>query len=353
MAVPRNILVIRLSSLGDVLLTMPAVQALRQTFPGVRLSWLVEGSVAELLRHQTFVDRVIEFPRRRIENALRRGNAIGAGRELSAFVRRLRQEAYDVVLDFHGIVKSALFTRCARTARRVGFDAAFAKEASWLAYDEKIGAPDKRIHKVRRNMLLSAHLGAIDAAGVDLTVSEPAADYIDRFIAAGRIERPFFVVNPFCSKGSEFKRWDLANYGELIRRIGDETGTPLVVLWGPGEEREARILAEMSEGRAMLACPTTVPQALALLKRAALYIGGDTGVMHLAALAGLPVVAIFGPTDLLVNGPFGEGHTIVRADLECSPCRDKGCRSRECLQSITVDEVFTCVMASATQDRGN
>ena len=170
MAVPRNILVIRLSSLGDVLLTMPAVQSIKMTFPGSSITWLVEGGVGELLSHQAFLDRVIRFPRGRIEGALRRGNLTSAGRELSSFVRALRAEEYDVVLDFHGIVKSALLARAAKTGRRIGFDRTFAKEASWLAYDERVGGQDKRLHKVRRNMLLSARLGAGGAFDFDMTV---------------------------------------------------------------------------------------------------------------------------------------------------------------------------------------
>ena len=125
-------------------MTMPAVQAIRRAFPDARLSWLVEGSVGELLRHQAFVDRVIEFPRGRLAAALKKGNLLSAGRGLTVFARILRAEEYDVVLDFHGIVKSALLTRAARAGRRIGFDRTFAKEASWLAYDERIGGPEFR-----------------------------------------------------------------------------------------------------------------------------------------------------------------------------------------------------------------
>lgn len=327
-------------------MTMPAVQSIKRAFPAANLSWLVEGGVGELLSHQSFVDRVIAFPRGRIEGALRKGNLVSAGRQLAAFARALRDEEYDVVVDFHGIVKSALLTRTARAARRIGFDRTYAKEASWLVYDERVGSHEKRLHKVERNMLLSAHLGAGDTSGLDLTVPPEAAAYVDGFLSRSGVTGPFFAVNPFCSKGSEFKRWDLANYGELVRRAVDETGTPVVILWGPGEEAEARYLEELSQGRAMCACPTTVCQALALLASSALYIGGDTGIMHLAALARVPVVAIFGPTDHLVNGPYGDGHTIVRRGVACSPCRDKECRKGDCLRSITVEEVFHAVMAA-------
>ena len=144
----------------------------------------------------------------------------------------------------------------------------------------------------------------------------------------------------------------MARYGAVMRRISEETGAAVMVLWGPGEEEEARQLREMGGDRAVLACPTTVSQLLSLLKRTDLYIGGDTGVMHLAALAGVPVVAIFGPTDHLVNGPFGDGHTIVRKALPCSPCRDKSCKSLECLREISVDDVCRAITAAWAVKRG-
>lgn len=350
MTVYRNILVIRLSSLGDVLLTVPAVQAIKAASPLSTVSWLVEGPQSDLLACQDFIDRVIEFPRSAIGRELRKGRFFSALAVLSAFRSALRQQAYDLVVDFHGIVKSALLSRTARAGKRIGFDRTFAREGSWLAYDEKTKGRDRRMHKTARNMLLASFFGARPAGAgatvpeIDLKVQPEAQAYIDAFLAKSGVNRPIFAVNPFCSKGSAFKRWDLERYGELIRRVGDSTGATMMVLWGPGEEEEARRLVADTDGRAYLACPTTIPQAYALLRRTDLYVGGDTGVMHLAAFARVPVVAIFGPTDHLVNGPFGANHTIVRKDLPCSPCRDKKCKSRECLRSITVDEVSAAVL---------
>ncbi|MGD0231700.1 MAG: glycosyltransferase family 9 protein [Syntrophorhabdales bacterium] len=352
MTVCSNILVIRLSSLGDVLLTMPAVAAIKAAAPETAVTWLVEGSPAELLRHQGFIDRVIEFPRRTIAGDLRGGRVLGALRSCAAFRMMLREEAYDLVVDFHGIMKSALLAKAARSKKRIGFDRSVAKEASWLVYDEKRSGVEKRLHKTARNLLLASSLGVRDIPEIDLAVPADAAAYIDDFLARRRITRPVFAVNPFCSKGSEFKRWDIARYGEVARRVGDATGATMLILWGPGEEEEARRLAEAAGGRALLACATTVPQLLALLKRTDLYIGGDSGVMHLAAFARVPVVAIFGPTDHLVNGPYGNGHTVVRKELPCSPCRDKECGRRECLRSITVDEVCREVLAAWSRAGG-
>ncbi len=352
MSIYRNILIIRLSSLGDVLLTMPAVKALKSFSPSASVTWVVEGGVGELLAHQGFVDRVIEFPRRTVSGALRGGRFFSAARTMGAFLGKLRERDYDLVLDFHGILKSACLARSARGTRRIGFDRTFAKEGSWIAYDEKVEGKEKRLHKVERNMLIASHLGAPDFPDVDLEAPPAARSYIEKFFSDAGLSGPVIAVNPFCSKGSAFKRWDLSAYGELVRRVRDETGAHVLILWGPDEKEEAIRLNDMSGGAAVLACPTTVSQLYALLKRTDLYVGGDTGGMHLAAFAGMPIVAIFGPTDHLVNGPYGKGHRVIRKEMVCSPCRDKSCRDRSCLRSITVDEVFMEVNAAWMTVRG-
>jgi len=348
-----KILVIRLTSLGDVLLAAPAVQAIKKNFPSATISWLVEGNVAGLLAHQDFVDHVIEFPRAKLERSLRSGRLLQAARTFSAFRRSLREEEYDAVLDLHGIMKSAVLAKMARAGRRIGFGAAFAKEASWMVYNEKVGGGDRRMHKVERSRLVASFLGIEAFPKPNLRTSAEGDRYIDDYLKRSGIASPLFVVNPFCSKGSEFKRWELARYGELIRRLGDETGATMMIVWGPGEEKEAQRLQEIGGDRAVLSCPTTVSQLLSLLRRTDLYVGGDTGVMHLAALAGVPVVAIFGPTDHLVNGPYGEGHTIVRKEQSCGPCRDKDCESRKCIRSISVDDVYSASLAALDGRRGH
>jgi heptosyltransferase I len=346
MPAPRSILVVRLTSLGDVLLATPAVQAIRKGFPQATISWLVEGSVAGLLAHQGFVDKVIEFPRGKLARSFKAGGFLAAARTLSTFRRVLGEDEYDIVLDLHGIMKSAVLAKMARAERIVGFDGTFAKEASWMVYDERIRGLGRRMHKVERNMLFPAFLGIDQPPQAELRTSPEGDRYVHDYMERNAVSSPLVAVNPFSSKGSEFKRWSLARYGELINRFGNETGASVMILWGPGEGAEANRLRQMSGNRAVLACPTTVSQLLSLVKTADLYVGGDTGVMHLAALAGVPVVAIFGPTDHLVNGPYGKGHIIVRKEQPCAPCRKKDCRSLECIRSITVDEVFHAAMTA-------
>lgn len=341
MAAPNKILVVRLSSLGDVLMTIPAVRAIKDAHPHAHLTWLVEGSVGELLSHQGFINEVIRFPRGAIERAVKAGDLAGAMREIGPFVGKLRENEYDLVLDFHGLMKSAVFTNLVRGKRKIGLDKTYAKEGSHLFYAEHVKGDDKRLHKVERNMLFPRHLGIQGPVPeVRLDESPEAEAYIRGFLARSCTARPVFAVNPFSSKGSRFKRWDMERYGDLITRITGEGLASVVILWGPGEKGEAEGLRTIAGNRAVLACPTDVPQLFSLLKRVDMYIGGDTGMMHLAALAGTTVLAIFGPTDHKINGPYGPRHRVIRKELLCSPCKNKRCRDRRCLTEITVDEVL-------------
>ena len=354
MSSPDSILAIRLSSFGDVLMTIPAVKALREHYPHARLTWLVEGSVGELLSCQGFIDEVIRFPRGSIQRSIKTGNLSMATKEMGIFLKKLRSGEYDLIIDFHGIIKSALFSKFVKGKRTIGFGKTVAKEKSHFFYGERVENENKRLHKVERNMLIPSYLGTGNTIPeVKLEPPPDAELYIDQFFAREKIAPPVFAINPFSSKGSRFKRWDIERYGELIRRITSDNLGKVIILWGPGEKGEAKHLREIAGEEAFLSCPTDVPQLLALLSRADMYIGGDTGMMHLAALAGKPVLAIFGPTDHKINGPYGSIHRIIRKELPCSPCKNKDCQERRCLGEITVEEVFESVLEMHTKARGN
>ncbi len=338
----KNILVIRLSSLGDVVMTIPAVNAIHEHFPDAHISWLVEGSVGEFLKAQDFISKVIPFRRNSFSKAVRNGNLLEAGQVFTSCISELRKQKYDTIIDFHGIAKSALFSMFVHANEKVGFGKMFAKEKSHLFYDVNVNGNDKHMHKVERNMLIARHLGCTDPIYLpDLKVSEKAEAYIDDFLSSTNGTKPFLAVNPFSSKGTDFKRWPVEKYGELILKIFRERGRRSVILWGPGEEKEAERLKEIGGESAFLACPTDISQLYALLKRSPLYIGGDTGVMHLAAAAGTQVLSLFGPTDHRINAPYGDNNIVVKEDVPCSPCKKKSCSNRICMHHITVNKVFS------------
>ena len=232
----------------------------------------------------------------------------------------------------------------ARGDRKIGFGKVYAKEKSHLFYNETVSGSDGRMHKVEKNMLIARYLGADgEIPEVRFTVPAEVETYIDTFFSEARISAPVFAVNPFSSSGSAYKRWDIKQYGALIKKIRDEIGAHVLILWGPGEKKEAEHLKQIAGNGVSLSCKTDVLQLFALLKKVGMYIGGDTGVMHLAVFADTPVVAIFGPTDVKINAPYGQGNIVVRKDLPCSPCKNKDCRDRKCVEAITVEDVFEAV----------
>ena len=341
MAQPHNILIIRLSSLGDVLMSVPAVRALRQRFPDAHISWLAEGSVTGILAHQDFIDEVIFFPRAALTRHLKKGHLATAAYILGDFLKSLRRREYDWIVDLHGIAKSVALMFIARGKKRIGFGKTFAKDMSHLFYNERVNGPEKRIHKVERNMLAARYLGC-DRPAPDkpLLVHDSVRTYIDDFFRSHNIHPPVFAINPFASRGSTFKKWPLERYADLIQRIRRERMGSVVIIWGPGEREEAQRLAAMVGDSACLACQTDIAQLYALLARASVYVGGDTGTTHLASAANVPVLSIFGPTDFIVNRPYSKNSTILRKEMPCSPCKNKDCKTRECLMAISSDEVF-------------
>lgn len=326
-------------------MSIPAVIAIRNAYGDARIFWLVEGSVSRFLSYQGFIDGVIEFPRHSIVRAIKKSEPVRAMKEINVFLKRLRQVDYDIIADFHGIIKSAILSKIAIGTRRIGFGKVYAKEKSHLFYSETVKSDNNKIHKVERNMLIARYLGAgKEIPEVKLVVPSETDRYIDNFLSEKGISKPVFAVNPFSSSGSAYKRWNIRHYGVLIKKINDEMGGHVLILWGPGEKKEAEYLRHISGNGALLSCPTDVPQLFALMKKVDMYIGGDTGVMHLAAFADTPVVAIFGPTDVSINAPYGQNNIIVRKDLPCSPCKNKKCDDRKCVEGITVDEVFKAVV---------
>lgn len=344
MAEPHNILVIRLSSLGDVLMSIPAVRSLRRHFPDAHISWLAEGSVAGILAQQDFIDDVIYFPRGALSRHFKEGHIATTAYILKDFLKNLRQRKYDLIIDLHGIAKSVAFMLLARGGRTVGFSGMFAKDLSQLFYRERVNGIQKRIHKVDRNMLIARFMGCPDAAAeLPLKAHDKARLYIDDFFRSHNIRGPVFAINPFASRDSAFKRWPLERYADLSRKIIENDMATVVIIWGPGEREEATRLAAMAGEGVELACQTDIAQLYALLAQCSLYIGGDTGTTHLASAAQIPVVAVFGPTDFVVNRPYSGKSVIIRKDIPCSPCKNKNCKTRECLTSISVDEVFDAV----------
>jgi lipopolysaccharide heptosyltransferase I len=351
---PKSILVVRLSSLGDVVMTLPAVYSLKKHFPHWKLHWVCEGSAYELLSCVEFVDETIRFPRERIVDFLKRGKILGALRVIRDFFVYMRKKEFDLIIDFHGILKSGLISFLSKKKRVIGFGKPYAKEFSSIFYDERVNGSDPFLHKVERNMLIVRHLKADESyENIPFRISGEDEEYIQKFFHEKGLDKVVFAINPFSSIKGAYKRWPLENYRILAERIDREIGANVIVLWGTHEEKkEAERLRSATNGKVVVSCPTNVPQLLALLGKVDMYIGGDSGVTHLASLAGTPLVAIFGPSDYRINTPYGPDKRIIRKRIACSPCKKRDCEDRKCLTSIEPEHVFHVVKSFYSEKAG-
>ena len=301
-----KILLVRLSSFGDVVFTLPLAKALRGE--GDRLAWAVEGPLAGLLEGASYVDETLAATTRAWR---KRPFSAETRRELRAFLSSLRAFSPDVVVDAQGLLKSAWVTFAARADRKVGFGFRTATErVNALVTRERVDVP-RGAHVVDRGLALAERVlsrrGFPRTPDVSHLVGRPAAE-VDAWLAA-RPARPFALLQPFSSRGT--KEWAPAEAAAFCRALASR-GIDGVLRWGPGERERAEEIVSLADGAATVAPPTPPAATARLAARAALFVGADTGPTHLAAAAGTPTVAVFGPTDPARFGPVGPRVRILR-----------------------------------------
>jgi lipopolysaccharide heptosyltransferase I len=303
-----RILFVRLSSFGDVVFALPAARALRESAPDATLAWAIEPPLAPIVAGAPYVDEVLEANTR----AWRRSIAArSTWWDIRGFLRKGREVRPDLIVDAQGLFKSALITASVRAPRKIGFGWRTATErVNCLFTRDHIEAAD-RPHILDRMLALAEHVTG--RSGFDrvpdvrhLTEREDKA--VDGWLAAEE-RRPFVVLQPFSSKAE--KAWgadDVIAFGQHL----SSQGLLGVVRWGPGEQDQAASLVADSAGTLVLAPPTTPASTARLAARAALCVGVDTGPTHLAAAAGTPTLALFGPTDPVRFGPVGPRTAVLR-----------------------------------------
>jgi heptosyltransferase-1 len=304
--VSPRILVVRLSAMGDVIHTLPAVAALKQDGAAGHLTWLIEPKWAPLLEDNPFVDRVI---------TLRRGSLGG----LIETWRELRTHRYDFAIDFQGLLKSALCAKAARPERIFGFDESQLRErAAGLFYSHKIAS--RSVHVVDRNLDLAS------ACGTGVRPCQRTFPLPSGCLEGDLPTGDFVLASPLA--GWQSKQWPLEYYAQLGDRLKRELGMPLV-LNGPADSS--------------LPHRSGLPGLIHATRRAVAIVGVDSGPLHLAAALGKPGVAIFGPTDPARNGPYGESIRVLRAPAANTTYK-RGMEIADAMRQITPDQVFESLL---------
>jgi len=320
---PR-ILLVKLSSFGDVLHALPTLEALRAAYPGAHITWLVEAAYAPLLSGHPALDEVWIAPRLRPSEVFSGSNPA----TLMTLLHQLRASPFDLVVDVQGLLKSALWVALARSPRKIGYDKT--RELSYLALTERVRPFDPEAHAVRRYLNLAHYLGAPPDPPRFRLGLDTAAD-ISALIPA-EADRPLVVLHPGARWVS--KLWPPASWARLAEWFRGQGFQ--VAVTGSRADRElvVAIAAQCRAPLLNLAGRTSLAQLAGILRQARIAVTTDTGAMHLAAALGTPVAALFGPTAPWRTGPFGDGHQVVRLGLPCSPCFKRQCPAPRCLNDL-------------------
>ncbi len=324
----NRLLVVRLGSLGDLVHTLPAVSAIHRTFPRLEIDWLVDAVHQEFLALVPILTSVVSLTAPNLDGWL-------------DVRRRLRARKYDAALDFQGLVKSAALSRLSGATRVMGFDRASLREpAAAVLYRERV-AVGTGGHVIQKNLRLAAAAGA-QTATAEFPIRPVESAALVAVLASGA--SPFALLNPGAAWPN--KRWPADRFGRLAAWLRDQHGLRSIALWGPGEEALADAIVTTSSGAAMLAPPTQLTDLVALSRAARLLVSGDTGPTHIAAAVGTPVVALFGPTDPVRNGPWNPDDRSLSRYTTCDCHYERRCRravEQWCLGSIGEEEVRQAV----------
>jgi heptosyltransferase I len=339
-SVYERILVVKLSAIGDIIHTLPAVSALRRAYPNAWLAWMVEKTGANLLRGNPDIDELIT-----IDTRAWRANWWVGLRHAWYVTRHLRSANFDLCIDFQGLLKSALFAYLSGAPQRLGFARQRCREPlSALLTNLHGPSHNPDVHIVEQLVELLQPLGIkTGERRFTIPVSEAEVHFAARVwrelgFASGV---PVVVLNP--GAAWETKRWGEANFARLndalIRRYQVKT----LLAWGPGEEPLVQRVARATSYTPAIAPATTLLQLAALLSHCAVCVSGDTGPLHLAAAMGTPTVALFGPSNPQRNGPYGPGHVVLHHKLPCSNCYQRTCNHWECLPGIEIETVVQAI----------
>lgn len=328
----KKILIVKLSSLGDVVHTLPAFKAIRDNYPESKICWVVERSGAEILKSLQELDEIIIFD---TLNWRKKPFSLATLKELAESIRKIRNQKFNIAIDFQGTLKSSFIAFLSSSKERIGFGKENLRESiSSIFYTKKAETFPDNIHVILKNLRLLETIGIKGSSplfpkiGLDVDLPEDLKFDRDRTI----------ILNG--GGGWETKLWIKGRWRELALKI-KKLGYEPLFLWGNRIEKER--MEEESKGDIAIAPFLTIPQLMKLISLSRLVISGDTFPLHIADALGIPVVGIYGPSNPFRNGPISKNSRIVFHELSCSFCYKRKCKDLECMKRIDVESVLNKV----------
>jgi heptosyltransferase-1 len=331
----NNILIVKLSAIGDVIHALPVAHALKQKYPQARITWVVEKPAYDLLTNNPSIDEIILFDKPRFKSLA------GLLKYSPEFSRGLKARHFDLVLDLQGLFKSAAIVALSGAKLRLGY-CNMRELSQWIS--TPVCGKHSEGHIVERYLDVARYVGC-DVNRAVFTLNNTPEEAANASAIAEQAglpsNRPYVILAPGTNWPS--KCWPVECFGKLAAELNCSGIIP-VITGGASDTGLAATIRNACSAAVDLTGKTTLKELVFLMKGASCFVGGDTGPMHLAAAVQTPVVALFGPTDPGRNGPYGDIHTVITVQEDCQKCWKRECpKAKQCMAGIEVQPVLEAV----------
>ncbi len=338
-----EVLLVKTSSIGDVVHTLPVAETIKRTYPSVRLAWVVERAARDILEGNPYVDELIDVDFKNWKKHVLQSAHL---RWFRRFLRILRSRKWDIAIDLQGLIRSGMIAYVSKAPVRIGIEKRAVKEQLNCLFTNRKGPPSLRnTHVVDQHLMMLSLLGITDVRrSFYIDIPRSAAEEAEAFLRASSSTRSALRIALNPAAGWPTKRWPLERYAALGERIVQEFDGHVFILWGPGERETADRLKLRMKEQATCIPPLTLKGLAGLIKRCHVVISGDTGPLHIASALGVPVVGIYGPSDPIRNGPFQGRYRVVSFEGPCRGCYKRMCATAECMRGISVERVWEALV---------
>jgi lipopolysaccharide heptosyltransferase I len=327
--IPKKILIVKPSSLGDVVHSLPFLDRLNNAFPKAEIHWVIAAGLEGLLEGHPMVRRLWVINKDQWKQLKTIDVTLT---EIKSLFSRLKDESFDLVVDLQGLLRSGLITYSTRSSFRIGFREA--REGGRLFYTHKV-AGERDMHAVDRYLRIAEALGC---GGDKVIFPMPLIKDSDKARRLKERAGRYAVLAP--GARWQTKIWPAERFGALAAGLDLKS----IVVGSGADVEKAEKIEKLSGGKAVSAAgDTDLRELISIIRDASLAITNDSGPMHIAAACGIPVVALFGPTNPVRTGPYGDNHIIVKAGSPCAPCYGKRCPDLLCMKGISVEDVRKAV----------
>lgn len=329
-----NILIVKLSAIGDVIHALPVSYVLRQKYPNAHITWVVEPTAYELVKHNPCVDEVIVFHKKAFKTIK------GFKENFMPLYKKLHERKYDISIDLQGLFKSAAVVLTAGAKKKIGY--VDMREGSNLV-SKAISGEHIKGHIVDRYLDTVKDLGcSMEKIIFPLENTAEEIAFVDKLLMKNKLEEKSYVTMAIGTNWPN-KCWPQKKFADLIDLLNAQAIKSVLI--GFGKKDEARALDIISQSKSNnivnLVGQTSLLQTAAVLKKSLAVVGGDTGNLHLAAALNIPAIMLMGPTDPIRNGPYRQSHNVVLAGHVCDGCWKRTCRKNiDCLANITAERVW-------------